>query len=589
MSIGDIVDRYTICILKSERLGLDNSKELDDLQNEIKKYDDLDEYVNKLYNINGEIWDLESDIRRGNENILGLEEVGRRAIKIREKNNLRVNLKNELNSKFCEGYVEVKMNHGSESPPSIVISFTTVPERLSNDKEDGLKLVIKSLCEQDDNDYEVYLNIPYVYNITNRPYIIPEWINELKLKYKHFKVFRCEDIGPPTKFVPTLKRVKNEETILIVVDDDLVYHNEMVKEHRKYQDILKDSVICYDGRGAVNPLYENDIRDSWILCVTEIRETHSLQHYKSASYKVKLFDEDFYNYYLGKTLSDDVLVSQYFSDKKIKIYVVPYEKESHLYMTRESWDIHQGVTTFPILRYASSVPDTGCNHPGILSLQPKFYNPQNMGIKSDNQNIKNYNISYETDKFNHGYIPFYEKEFEIIKNCDNVLEIGIGRGESLFYLRDFFSNANIYGLDVHDCSFCDSERIKTIIGDQSNRIHLSVTMEKINNNLDLIIDDGGHTMRQQQISLGFLFRFLNSGGFYVIEDLHTSNKSPWMDENDNISTLDMLNTFDEKNIIISNHISADEKKYLEENISSIYIWKSPKNPDGSITSIIKKK
>ena len=38
----------------------------------------------------------------------------------------------------------------------IVISLTTVPERLNQDVEDGFKLVMKSICEQNFNNYEVH-------------------------------------------------------------------------------------------------------------------------------------------------------------------------------------------------------------------------------------------------------------------------------------------------------------------------------------------------------------------------------------------------------------------------------------------------
>jgi hypothetical protein len=41
MPIGDIADRYSICKLKSERLGLDNTKELEELKNELEKYASL--------------------------------------------------------------------------------------------------------------------------------------------------------------------------------------------------------------------------------------------------------------------------------------------------------------------------------------------------------------------------------------------------------------------------------------------------------------------------------------------------------------------------------------------------------------------
>lgn len=39
---------------------------------------------------------------------------------------------------------------------------------------------------------------------------------------------------------------------------------------------------------------------------------------------------------------------------------------------------------------------------------------------------------------------------------------------------------------------------------------------------DIIVDDGGHTMKQQITSFIHLLPKVRSGGVYVIEDLHTS-------------------------------------------------------------------
>lgn len=261
---------------------------------------------------------------------------------------------------------------------SIVVTLTTVPERLLNEHEFGIKAVIRALCEQTDSDYEIHFNIPYVYSMTQTEYIIPNWLYEYQSQYPHLKIFRVEDVGPPTKFVPTIKRVKNPETIILTVDDDLIYHAEMVSEHRKYQNELIDSVICYEGRGS-NPPYYEDLRDSWVLCVTKITETHSLQHYKSASYKAKLFTSDFFDYYFGRTFSDDVLVSRYFRDKGIKIYSVPYEPEVHLYATKELWEKNQRAETFPVITTAHSISNTGCNHPELLKIEPRFYEPNTLG------------------------------------------------------------------------------------------------------------------------------------------------------------------------------------------------------------------
>lgn len=585
ISIGDIVDRYTICKLKSERLNLDLSEEINQLKMEIDLYDDLDDFINNLYDVNGKIWDLESDIRKGNEEILGLEEIGRRALKIRDLNNIRVNYKNIINSNLGEGFIEYKMNHGSEVEKPLVITLTTVPERLLNEKEDGLKLVLKSLCEQLDNDYEVHFNIPEVYNVTKEPYIIPNWLQSYKLKYPHLKIFRTEDMGPPTKFVPTILRLKNNETIILVVDDDLVYHEEMVSQHKKYQKELVDGVIGYDGRGCEIPLYDNDIRDSWILCVTQVRETHGLQHYKSVSYKKKLFKENFFKDYLGKTFSDDVLISKYFRNNGIRMYVVPFEKDNHLYETRELWDINQGVTSFPVLRYASSVENTGCNHPELLKTQPKFYEPAEFNQVSMQTNV----IKFETDKINHGYMKIYNPLFLSMENVNKVLEIGVYEGGSLKMLSHFFKDATVHGIDILNKNYLDTDKIKTHIYNQEVKEDLVEFIEKNGGEFDLIIDDGGHTMKQQQISFGVLFRHLKSGGVYILEDLHTSRQKQFLLDDYKITTLDMLNELKDNNIISSNYISEEDIQYIKDNVSSIEIWSRTPEFNESVTSVIIKK
>ena len=69
--ISEILDRYSIALLKKERLQIDNDQELNDLSMEIDNYRKtntvVDEYIIKLKEINGKIWDLEFDIRKGKE------------------------------------------------------------------------------------------------------------------------------------------------------------------------------------------------------------------------------------------------------------------------------------------------------------------------------------------------------------------------------------------------------------------------------------------------------------------------------------------------------------------------------------------
>jgi len=475
------------------------------------------------------------------------------------------------------------MNNKTEK--SLVISLTTVPSRLYKKTEDGVKAVIISLCEQKDDDYEVHFNIPNIYHVTKEPYIIPDWLEELDQKYSHLKIYRTNDHGPATKVVPTIERVKNPETIILVLDDDLIYHEEMVSEHRKYQRELGDCAVGYDGRGSELPLYEEDIRDSWIICVSQVRQTHFLQHYKTISYKRKLFTDVFFREFVGHTMSDDVLISYYFRLNNIKMFVVPYEKQVHLFETRELWDQNQGVLTFPVVRYADSVPDSGANDPEMLKIQAKFYEPEEFKTMMRN-GVK---AEFSTDKISHGYMPLYNGIFESMSNSTKVLEVGIYQGESLKLLSHYFKNAKVYGFDVNDCRQYDGGRITTFQGNQESVEDLERFMTQYGSGFDLIIDDGGHTMKQQQLTFGVFFKHLRPGGVYILEDLHTSRWESFNDSNDLIKTLDMLFEMKEKNTLTSNYITEEDKKYIMENVESIEIWTATPDYGRSVTSIIRKK
>lgn len=120
MPLAEIIDRLTIVKLKVERIHTeDKTNEYEYYNNALKQYEASGVIINpnwleQLYNINKQIWDLEFDIRNGKEGLLGLEEVGRRAIKIREINKMRVSVKNEIVEQTGTGFKDIKMNHTSE-------------------------------------------------------------------------------------------------------------------------------------------------------------------------------------------------------------------------------------------------------------------------------------------------------------------------------------------------------------------------------------------------------------------------------------------------------------------------------------------
>jgi len=69
--------------------------------------------IDRLCIANIKISILESDIRKGKEDELGLEEVGRRALQIRDINGERVALKNTLKDIFKDGFTDIKVKHRS--------------------------------------------------------------------------------------------------------------------------------------------------------------------------------------------------------------------------------------------------------------------------------------------------------------------------------------------------------------------------------------------------------------------------------------------------------------------------------------------
>jgi hypothetical protein len=175
----------------------------------------------------------------------------------------------------------------------------------------------------------------------------------------------------------------------------------------------------------------------------------------------------------------------------------------------------------------------------------------------------------------HGFTELYEHIFYPLKNKPiRIFEIGIKKGGSLILWRDYFPNATVFGIDIVDVSELNSERIKTFIADQADRDQLKLFIEKHGGDFNIILDDGGHTMEQQQISLGYLFKYVQPGGYYVVEDVHTSLTQYYparfgVDEDQGNSTLVMINEFIRNGVIKSMYFTSEEADYLKENIELI--------------------
>lgn len=131
-------------------------------------------------------------------------------------------------------------------------------------------------------------------------------------------------------------------------------------------------------------------------------------------------------------------------------------------------------------------------------------------------------------KWNH-YFEIYDRHLHHLKGKKiNILEIGISHGGSLQMWQYYFKeNVTIYAIDVNpECKKLESEKVKIFIGSQQDERFLK-ELKKSLPIIDVLIDDGGHTMKQQVTSFNFLFDHVADDGIYICEDLHTSYWKPF--------------------------------------------------------------
>jgi len=127
------------------------------------------------------------------------------------------------------------------------------------------------------------------------------------------------------------------------------------------------------------------------------------------------------------------------------------------------------------------------------------------------------------DKWVH-YFDIYDRYFSKFRNKEIVvLEIGVFQGGSLQMWKNYFGdNAKIYGIDINPkCKLLEENNIEIIIGSQSDRKFLR-NLRNVIPKIDVLIDDGGHTMKQQIVTFEELFCHVKDDGVYLCEDLHTS-------------------------------------------------------------------
>jgi hypothetical protein len=221
--------------------------------------------------------------------------------------------------------------------------------------------------------------------------------------------------------------------------------------------------------------------------------------------------------------------------------------------------------------------ETICNSKPILTNQFDFMNLTQLANK------------YNSDKGNqflcaHHYTPMYEQIFNDILNTKlnkkdfstfDLLEIGlmIPKAQesipSLMMWNDFFNNnINITGFDIDTrfLKFNGGQNINIKIGDQSNEHDLLQLKDK---NYDVIIDDGYHASKHQQITFKTLWQNVKPGGYFIIEDLHYQPISESC-----VKTKELFENWSKDNWMETEYINSDEIQIIKKDIESIEFYDS---------------
>ena len=124
----------------------------------------------------------------------------------------------------------------------VVISLTTLPTRLIGD---GILDTLKSINDQTRPPDAVYLGIPKNNKRLNTEY--PEIPDQIKTLCTIVDL--DEDCGPVTKILSALKMEPNPNTVIITIDDDVIYpktnaaiknSKEVLKEQHNDAEDLRD-------------------------------------------------------------------------------------------------------------------------------------------------------------------------------------------------------------------------------------------------------------------------------------------------------------------------------------------------------------
>lgn len=122
------------------------------------------------------------------------------------------------------------------------------------------------------------------------------------------------------------------------------------------------------------------------------------------------------------------------------------------------------------------------------------------------------------------YFQVYEELLARYRNKKiTFVEVGVLNGGSLFMWRSYFGHqARIIGIDFNPgAKKWQKEGFEIFIGNQADPMFWDDFFKSVGE-VDIILDDGGHTNEQQIITTNKTVPYIRDGGMLIVEDTHSS-------------------------------------------------------------------
>ena len=137
-----------------------------------------------------------------------------------------------------------------------------------------------------------------------------------------------------------------------------------------------------------------------------------------------------------------------------------------------------------------------------------------------------------TDKnTTHSYLSLYQNLLISKKEtAKNVLEVGICHGGSIKLWSDFFTNANVYGLDITNIiweGIKNNDKIILHTSTDAYNTDFFIT-HFLNKNIkcDFMLDDGPHSLESMKQFIKLYSQIMTDDGILIIEDVQSWD---WID------------------------------------------------------------